>query len=156
MYRFSSDIFFPPFLITEGQNKNAAPDIIRGGIHIIYNVFHGSTLVADKSATHCCANGQTRTAISDCQLRSGIVSGREQSLSPTGSSLWFLPDARVFIKAIYKKQYNIKNKVCQSFEAIKFMTADVVRRSRKRMAVCSFSGGKVSDNYLFFSENGVR
>ena len=41
--------------------------------YIVYNVLHGSTLVADESATHLRNNGRTRTAISDDRLRSGIT-----------------------------------------------------------------------------------
>ena len=84
----------------EGYKKVPSPELTSG---VGYKVFHGSTLVALHSkATHWHCNGRTRMAISDHQLRSGIVSGRvTAALHQMAASLGILPVTRVFITAFY-------------------------------------------------------
>ena len=70
--------------------------------YIYNNVFHGSTLVADESATHWRFNGRTRSAISNRWLKSGIIPGRGTGpFHQTGPSLGILPGTRVFLTASY-------------------------------------------------------
>ena len=83
-----------------GHKKITSPE--RTGVG--YKVFHGSTLITASAVTHWHCNGRTRPAISDRQLRSGIITGRgTDALHQTAPSLGIFPAMRVFITAFYTK-----------------------------------------------------
>ena len=99
-----------------------APDIDQGWDTYYNNVFHGSTLVALQAgplkgndrprfwlAFAQRFNGRTRTAISDCRLRSGIARSRGAEPSQqAGSSLGIFQGAGSSSRPLTRKIYHKK------------------------------------------------
>ena len=110
--------------VSEVPEKTKSHPLTKSGVGYIILVFHGSTLVADESATHWRFNGRTRSAISGRWLRSGMqIAGLQDSSTSLSPSLRNFRSAVVFLVAfislgLYHKKHRLSTKPPQKHSCL--------------------------------------